>query len=261
MKTAIYYFTGTGNTLVVAKDLAAELGGADLLPIVKELKEPHSGYDVVGIVYPVYMMGLPLIVAQFLRQFTVSKDAYIFCVANYGGLQGRANALVAQILRSRGLDLAAGYGVMMPGNYTPLYGAIDVDKQKAMFDEEKARVKDIARDVHERKRGILENKNGLIGFIFYLLFYRVGSMMTPSEDKKYWLTDTCTSCGLCVKVCPVDNIVMQEGRPSWLHHCQACMACLQWCPVEAIQYEKSTQGRKRYHYPSCTWKEIAAQKG
>ena len=26
MKTIIYYFTGTGNTLAVARDLAAELG-------------------------------------------------------------------------------------------------------------------------------------------------------------------------------------------------------------------------------------------
>lgn len=260
MKAILYYFTSTGNTLAIARDLAAELGGADIVPIVKALKEPPSGYDVIGIIYPVYMMGLPLIVARFLRQLSVQKDAYIFCVANYGGLQGRANAQVAAILAKRGLKLAAGYGITMPGNYTPLYGAIDPAQQAVMFAKEKAHVKEIAAQVRERKTGIMENEHALIGLVLYLICYRIGSMMVPNEDKKFWLTDKCTSCGLCAKVCPVENIVMQDRRPAWLHHCETCMACLQWCPVEAIQYAKSTQARKRYHYPGCKAGDIAAQK-
>ncbi|MCX5694554.1 MAG: EFR1 family ferrodoxin, partial [Candidatus Omnitrophica bacterium] len=61
--------------------------------------------------------------------------------------------------------------------------------------------------------------------------------------------EKCTKCGLCVKVCPVMNIQMQDGKPVWLTHCQHCMGCLQWCPVEAIQYRSLTLGKKRYHHP------------
>ena len=68
-------------------------------------------------------------------------------------------------------------------------------------------------------------------------------------DKQFWVTDRCNSCGICVKVCPVNNINLIEGKPVWQHKCEHCLGCLQWCPKEAIQFGKSTAKRKRYHHP------------
>lgn len=261
MKAVLYYFTGTGNTLAIARDLARELGGADIVPVVKALSAPVSGsYDTVGIVCPVYMFGIPLIVARFLRSIEIPKDAYLFSVVNYGGMQGRANQQIAELMKRRGHPLAAGFGLKMPGNYTPLYGAIQPDEQKAMFDAGKAHIKEIAAAVRARSGAILENASGLLGLLIYILCYHAGSRMVPAEDRNFWITDACTHCGLCAKVCPVDNIVMQDGHPAWLHHCQTCMACLQWCPVSAIQFGKSTKGRMRYHHPECSARDIEAQK-
>lgn len=261
MKTALYYFSGTGNTLVIARDLAQELGGADIIPVTKALKE-GSGiqYGAIGIVFPVYMFGLPLIVAKFVKEFSFPKDAHIFAVANFGGMPGRSLQLTRDLLKRRGLQLSAGFGIIMPGNYTPLYGAVSVEKQKQMFDIEKARVKEIASAVRERRPGIESQKNVLLNFLIYALFYNAGSRMVPNEDKNFRVTDKCTKCGLCERVCPVSNIALVDGRPTWLHHCENCMACLQWCPVEAIQYGKGTSGKKRYHHPGVKSADIAAQK-
>jgi len=261
MKTVIYYFSATGNSLVIANDLAKELGNTDVVAMAKALDKPiDTPYDRVGIVFPVYMFGLPLIVVRFLRNLNVPNNAYVFSVANFGGLPGRALMLTRVMLKKRGIELAAGFGVLMPGNYTPFYGAIAVDKQKTMFDKEKARIKEIAGKIREKVTGILEEKPFLINAILYKLLYKGGSSQIPKADTGFWVTDKCTSCALCEKVCPVVNITMKNGNPQWLHHCEHCMACLQWCPVEAIQYKKSTLGRKRYHHPDIKAADIIVQR-
>ena len=148
----------------------------------------------------------------------------------------------------------------MPGNYTPLYEAISKERQEKMFEQEKARVKDIAVYVRERKKGIIEEKPVVVNFLLHKLLYKGGSRTIPRSDRDFWATDACTECGICKKVCFVENIELRNGKPAWLHHCQHCMACLQWCPAEAIQYKKNTQGRKRYHHPGVSAQDIMLQR-
>ncbi|MFA5100613.1 MAG: EFR1 family ferrodoxin [Candidatus Omnitrophota bacterium] len=261
MNAVIYYFSGTGNSLIVANDLAAELGSAKVIPVTKALKSGGDpSYDVVGVVYPVYMFGIPLIIASFLKTLIVKQGAYVFCVATYGGLTGRPHSLAKDILRKRAIDLAAGFSVRMPGNYTPLYGAIAQEQQERMFAKEKSKVQEIANLIRERARGIYEEKPVWLSFLFYILLYKAGSAQIPSAGRNFWVNDACTKCGICGRVCPVENIAMKDGKPVWLDHCQQCVACLQWCPVEAIQYKKSTAGRKRYRNPRITVQAIMGQR-
>ncbi len=259
MKTTIYYFSATGNSLVVARDLAKELGDAEVVSIAKAIKGGgDTASDVVGIVFPAYMFGMPLIVARFLKMIKAKSDAYIFAVVTFGGIPGRPLTLAKKILAERGMKLASGFGVLMPGNYTPFYGAIPEEKQRTMFDAEKSHVKEIADAVRQGKMGILEEGHIIAGTLLCLLVYKAGSSQIPNADKAFWVTEKCTSCGLCAKVCPVTDIVMTDGKPVWQHHCEHCMACLQWCPVEAIQYKKSTIGRKRYRHPAVKPADISS---
>ncbi len=260
MKTAIYYFSATGNSLAVARDLASSIGEAELIPITKALKSGAAlQHDCIGIVFPVYMFGLPLVVCEFLREIKFPKEAYIFAVGTFGGLPGRPFALARQILKLRGINLASAFGVRMPGNYTPLYGAISQEEQKQMFMKEAEEIRYIAGAVREKKTKVYENKPLILNFLLYALLYRLGSSRIHKECSNFWVTGQCTECGLCSKVCPVVNIKLQDGKPVWLDHCEHCMACLQWCPVEAIQYKKSTEGRKRYHHPEIKAEDIMKQ--
>ena len=261
MSTILYYFSATGNSLVVARDIAAELKDAQLIPITKAFRNSsEEEADAIGFVFPVYMFGLPLIVVDFLKKLKVKSGTYIFSVATLGGLPGRAHYLARQILKARGLELAVEFSVVMPGNYTPLYGAFSDEQQKEMFGEEKIKIKQIAQSVRERQHGIFKEKHFLINFLLYIILYREGTKKIPTAAKGFWITDACTKCGRCAKVCPVANIELRDGKPVWLDHCQHCMACLQWCPVEAIQYKKSTQGKKRYHHPDVSSDDIIGQR-
>ncbi|MDD3345786.1 MAG: EFR1 family ferrodoxin [Candidatus Omnitrophica bacterium] len=257
MSTAIYYFSATGNSLVVAKDVAWGLEGVSLIPVSRAIDEGGvEQYDKVGLVFPVYMFGLPLIIKDFLKEAKFKPGAYIFSIATFGGMPGRVHSLARKILNRRGIDLACGFSVMMPGNYTPLYGAVSKEQQEEMFRKEKVRAKELSQFILEGKRGIYEEKPFLANLILYSLIYNIGSLGIPGAASGFWVKDTCIKCGLCAKVCPVDNIEMRDGKPYWFDHCQHCMACLQWCPAEAIQYKKSTEGRRRYHHPEIAQEDI-----
>jgi ferredoxin len=251
MRTAVYYFSATGNSLVVARELAQGLDDAQLIPINRALKTADAtAFERIVFVYPVYMFGLPLIVADFLSAVKINPGAYIFSVATLGGLPGRAHSLAKAILKKRGLDLAGGFSVTMPGNYIPLYEAFPKEQQDKMFAEQKIKTQEIISFMRQNKHcAIMEEKPFLLNLLLYQLLYQGGSRQIPFSAKGFWITQACTQCGLCAKVCPVGNIQMPNKTPLWLTHCQHCMACLQWCPVEAIQYKKMTLGKKRYHHP------------
>ncbi|MFH0935404.1 MAG: EFR1 family ferrodoxin [Candidatus Omnitrophota bacterium] len=252
MKTSIFYFSGTGNCLKVAHDLAAELGDSEVISIPKAIgSQLDLSAGTIGIVYPVYMWGMPLIVARFIEKLKPAGDKYIFAVATYGGICGNALGQTARQFESQGQRLSAGFAVKMPGNYTPLYGAIPEEKQVRIFRKEEERVKEIARIVKDKRPYKIE-KNFILINLLSRFIYKLGSPKIPVMDTGFWVDEKCNGCGICEKVCPVDNIKLSSGRPVWQHKCEQCMACLQWCPQEAIQYKKSTLTRKRYRNPQVT---------
>ena len=67
--------------------------------------------------------------------------------------------------------------------------------------------------------------------------------------KKFYVTDACISCGKCERVCPTENVRLENGRPVWGKKCTHCMACICRCPAEAIEYGKHSRGLPRYTFP------------
>jgi ferredoxin/flavodoxin len=247
MQTTIFYFSGTGNSLKVAQDLAKRIPDSKVTSITRALRQGISGAGKIGIVAPVYMFGLPLIVSEFIKKLTPPSPGYIFAVLTLGGMAGPALQQLKKEVEDQRLLLSAGFLVAMPGNYTPLYGAPSERKQQKFFERQLQKTDEIARIVCEEKTHFDRQPrffNGLLSAI-----YKSGAPKIPFLDKEFWVQDSCTSCGLCQKVCPVNNIELVEGKPRWRHRCQYCFACLQWCPSESIQHGKITVGRKRYHHP------------
>ncbi|MBU3955661.1 EFR1 family ferrodoxin [bacterium] len=270
MRTIIYYFSGTGNSLKIACDLALELGNTEFLSdeteVFSMVRAMKGGIDLsadrIGLVFPVYMFGLPLIVSDFVKKLEAESghwrgepDKYIFAVATNGGGPGGALKMLQSRLETKGLSLDAAFSVEMPGNYTPLYGAPSEDKQKILFENASGKVKEIVAYVLSGERGKFEFSNFFVNAVSSV-FNSLVSAKIPGMDKKFSADEKCAGCPVCEKVCPADNIKIIKGKPSWNHKCQQCLACLQWCPEESIQYGKKTAGRKRYHHPDIKLEEI-----
>jgi ferredoxin len=259
VKTIIYYFTGTGNSLAAAKKIAAALDDCELVPIASLEK---TGGDIVpqadrlGIVCPVYFSGLPLMVASFAGRLDLMTVTYVFAVVTNGG--GGGSAALRQldnILRKRqGRGLDAGFAVTMPGNYILMYSSPAGKHQEEILAKADEEIMGITGPVIRCERR--ELPSSLVPRVLYILLYPWFASHVHTDDRTFSVNDNCTSCGICAEICPAENIELVEGRPVWKHHCELCCGCIHNCPVSAIQAGSRTATRLRYRHPSVTIAEL-----
>ncbi|MFP4001722.1 MAG: FAD-binding protein [Thermoplasmata archaeon] len=73
--------------------------------------------------------------------------------------------------------------------------------------------------------------------------------------------ELCTGCEKCVKVCPVDAIVMEEGVARLVGDCISCGACITACPVDAIEPVIEMKGDEDFAEYDGVWVYAEQQKG
>jgi ferredoxin len=256
MKTSLFFFSSTGNSLMAAKDITARLPGTQIIPIPKAIKQKtNSDVDNIGFVFPVYYSGMPRIVVDFINMLKLIKPKYVFALCTCGGLPMGTLLQTQKQLKTKGIVLNAGFSIKMPGNYLVKYGACSRERQDELFNKEKEKIEEIVKIIASRQENKIERNNPLINGIGNLLY---NSMLPkfPTLDRNFTVNELCNSCTICEKVCPVQNIKIISGQPEWQGNCEHCLACIQWCPTKAIQYGTKTAGRKRYHHPEVQVSEL-----
>jgi ferredoxin/flavodoxin len=273
MNTEIYYFSGTGNSLVVARDIARKIN-AKLIPVASLIKNKviNINADIVGIIFPVYYTDLPVIIRNFAKRLNNINNKYIFAICTYGGGIGNSLKSLNQIIHSRGGKLSAKFGVHLPQNgFNKPF-----ESHSKLFKKWKKKVEAISMNIKLKKRGML-----LSDFIGYLLLipvhilaeiafrnYLVKISNSPNKsndeliyllDKSFKINENCNGCGVCSQVCPVTNITMTNNKPVWLHHCETCLACYHWCPNKAIKGDITPKGEYYYHHPDIKISDIIKQ--
>lgn len=255
MEIKIYYFSGTGNSLSIARQLGRKWENAQVVSILETVDcDFVPAGDVMGIVCPIYMYNIPHIVVDFIKKITDSH--YVFMVFAGGGELGGGIRATQKLFKSRGITLSSLFNIPMPSNYTP-YGYTPEDKQKDYFDQVEGRIEDIVNIVNSKQVFIEKRRTGFFKtHVHPGLLYKLGYKYINTMDKSFTVDDNCSGCSICQKVCPVGNVTMINNRPVWNNQCQQCYACLQWCPETAIQSGKRTVGIKRYHHPNISVKDI-----
>ena len=258
METKLYVYTGTGNSLWIARQLALELKETTLqfMPLLS--KEIRVEADRVGIIFPVHIWGLPSRVIQFINHLQVKPETYFFALAVNAGQPAATLLQLQKLMSTRKWSLASGYSFVMPSNYTPWGGPGPIDTQRRLFTEAQEKVKTIAGTIL-RGKGKKVDRGPLWQNIVLSWIYKMSFRSVHKMDKKFWVDDKCNRCGICSEVCPAGNIEMTGGKPAWLHRCEQCLACLQWCPQEAIQYGEKTVNYPRYHHPEVILEDMLEQ--
>lgn len=256
MKTNLFYFSATGNSFAIAKDLAAKLPGAQIFAMPRVINGAIDlSADSIGLVFPVYFEGLPRLVIDFINRLEPDNVKYWFAVCTCGGFPMGTLRQTQNQLKSRGITLNAGFSIRMPGNYLLKYGAFPLGMQQKILKKAAQKIDAIAATVQHRQNNAIGPNNRFINSIGEF-FYQSMFPKFPTLDRNFTVSAKCSGCNLCEKVCPVGNIKMAANGPAWGGNCEHCLACIQWCPTEAIQYGNKTAHRKRYHHPGVTASEL-----
>jgi ferredoxin/flavodoxin len=260
MGTTIFYYTGTGNSLWVARTLSRLSGNAEVVSISDWMKQKRPiQSEVVGVVFPVHIWGVPHRIIEFISQIKALSPRYIFGIAVDADQVANTLVQLNNIFKKNGMTLSSGYEIKLPSNYIPWGGAEPGEKQEQKFEAARRKLADIALTVKNRQKMPVD-KGPLWQRILFTLIYKLSFPKIPGMDGKFWIDEKCNHCGICRRVCPAENIIMAEGKPTWNHRCEQCLACIQWCPEKAIQYGDKTPAYERYHHPEIQLKDVLQRK-
>ena len=245
----IFYFTGTGNTKWAAEQLAQATHDS-LHYIPDELKNSTCDYTLqpderLGICFPTHGWQVPRIVRQFIRKARFHATSYIYALTTCGDNMGHAMRILNKELGRQGLHADATFAVVMPeSNVCFSFLHLDTpERERRKIEAATIRMKHITEIVTNRQRGVEELVKGAIPYTYT---YIIGGYYNRHliTDRHFWVDEeACIKCGLCAKLCPVDDI---EGTPPhWRHDgsCTNCLSCYHHCPRHAIHWGKMKRGQ------------------
>ena len=247
----VLYFSATGNTEFIAKEIAKRTDD-ECINLLGRIKEQdytpiHSDKPFV-ICAPVYVCEIPRFMMKYLKKlsFTGSKDVYFILTS--GGYCGPSGVLLKGIFRKKKMKCHGHAEFKMPRNYVasdsyPMLGKEEVEE----------RILGSYSQLDQVASDILAGNKLKVRHVF--LFETIITVPFNPVWCKYKLTakdfraeDNCIGCGKCEKLCPLNNIKMADKKPVWGDACTHCMACIGNCPVNAIEYGEITKDKERYNF-------------
>jgi ferredoxin len=256
MRSRMYYFSSTGNSLYAARRIAEGIGAVQPVSIVGAGEGgADSEADIAGIVFPVYLHKAPALVLDFLSRSRFASGAHVFAVVTNNGGPGSCMRGVDAALRKGGARLAAGFGILMPGNSVILADMTNGPEERARrLAESEAGMDAIIKAVLSRERNEFGRREKAGSWLQSRFFGLV--VDTYRLPRHFRAGAACTRCGICARACPRANIRMDEKGPRWGNACEKCLGCYHACPAKAIDVDGYTAERLRYRHPAVGIEEL-----
>lgn len=237
----VFYFTATGNSLYIAKQL-----DETQISIAQAVHDVDKAYtaEKIGVVCPVFSHEVPPLVRDFLGQSEFRTD-YFYVILTYGNRHGGAVELTEKLLENLGIHPSYINAVRMVDNFLP---GFDMNEQRALDKDVDGQLRRIAQDITAGKKYIspVTDADRKV-HLEYL--DRIAEREEDAFLGVYRITEECIGCGICARVCPKKCLHLDGTRSVWNPQgCMLCMACIHACPMMAIQMnipEKNPKARYR----------------
>lgn len=250
-RNVIFCFSGTGNCLDLAKNIAHSLGDTDIImmrstPSVTDVRSAER----VGFVFPCYGGGAPADVLTYARSIQVNPNAYTFGVSQSASYAGTGLYELNKIIPLKYWRAVTHqcsciwlfpHTLMMP----PMSPAQAQKRSEKLASE-------IAFDVLSQK---LSEKPAPRS-PFNAAENKAWGLIVKKKAKAFAVSDKCVGCGQCVKLCPRGNIRLENGKAVIGTNCVQCLGCLQYCPQKAISLGAITDKREHYHNPNVKAEDL-----
>lgn len=250
-----YYFSGTGNTLLVVEKMQEtfQANGFDVNIHKIEDYDPSqiNLNHIVGIAFPVAVLSTYPFVWDFIHSLPPSNGTKIFMVDTLGGFSGGIVGPLREIVKKKG--------------YTPI-GAKEIQMPINIFyvEDKKTNNKKVEKGLKEARKYALSIISGesdwgrvpIISDAMNLISLGALKLTGVPLHQKWFLFDVdqekCNKCGICVDLCPVGNIEMNEGEyPKHGLKCEYCLRCVSFCPRQAMP--------AKFNYNGKTYRAVKAK--
>ena len=244
MNVKAMYFSATGTTEKIIKELAAEIsmiinGNKDVeylnftLPEVRKKPVHYLDKDIVIVGVPVYAGRVPNVLLNYLN--TVKSDnSPAVAVVVYGN-RNYDDALIElkDILENGGFDVLAACSFIGEHSFSRVLAKGRPDR------EDLAVVLDFAMKISGKLKHVGKNIFKVKGEKPYRPYYKpVGKNGNPVDIRKVKprTNEKCIDCKLCAEVCPMgsidyNNVAVLNGI------CIKCGACVKKCPENAKYFD------------------------
>lgn len=244
----IFYFTGTGNSLYIAKRFGGELYS---IPKVLKGKEYVFEDEKIGIVFPTYGLSVPTIVKEFITKVTLNSP-YIFAIMTCGNNNGDATKYFTSFAKKHGVKISYSNKIAMVGNHIPL---VDIEEQKSIDKNIEENINQLIKDVSNNRMYI--NNGIVVGAILRNLLKVINTIHPIDSVDNFYVNEECIKCSTCIKVCPRENVSYDKSKNIIFgKHCESCLSCVNNCPKKAIKVKGDKNPSSRFRNENISLKEI-----
>jgi len=251
-----YYFSGTGNTYLVVQKIKEVFESHNIPVYLHRIEEnPRVSIEegqVTGIAFPVVAFTTFPFVHRFIDNLPPGRGTPLFMVDTLGMISGGIVGPLKKVIERKGYTPIGACEVKMPENFYP---------RKISREDNDKRIEAGLQKASQYAEKLISGSSSwqrvplLPALIWHLsrsspvrkIFHNMGKKMKVDHDK-------CTFCGLCMRLCPVDNIYSENNTIYLKSHCEQCMRCLSFCPENAI----TVPGKKYTSYRAVKAEDLLA---
>jgi flavodoxin/ferredoxin len=242
-KLGLFYFSGTGNTKLVAGHIGEEFAqmgwevsmyNIETITSYAELRDMER-FDLIGIGAQVIGYTTPRRMNQFIQLLPASrKGSPVFVFRTCGGVAETnytASHSMIKILRTKNYDVVYERLFSIGSNW--MFKFDDVIMQQ-LYEATKRKIKIMCREIVEGKRRFYETSVSLRLKKKFISGQAKGILSLMGKNMK--VSEDCTKCGKCVRNCPGNNIRIVKDKVKFKTNCSACLRCIYECPNKAISF-------------------------
>jgi len=230
------YFSGTGNTEWLARRFAQAMQ-SPCHSIEEQLDYPAllAQHDTICVAYPIYGSRVPMMMREFAQQHSehLAGKQLVILVTQLIFSGDGARAFMDFFPKGHARAIYAEH-FLMPNNVCnfALLRKTSAKKTARQLRRAEQKIKRIAADLQA-------GRVRLRGFSTWAKFWGAfqGNAWPAMEAKamrSVKISADCVQCGLCVKVCPMTNLSLEDNMIVQHERCTVCYRCINLCPKQAI---------------------------